>query len=80
MQKLNDTFESKIKMKSYGNQTISDNSLLDIDNGIILYPIEGNLVIFDCNDNKEINRIFITYSLIKVIKKIPQIDYYLLCC
>ena len=72
-------FKNKVKIKSYGNQTISDNSLLAIDNGIILYPLEGNLIIFDCNICKEIKRIFITYSLIKVIKKIPLINYYLLC-
>jgi hypothetical protein len=66
---LNDSFTQKIKIKSYGNQTISDNSLLDIGNGIILYSIEGNLVIFDCNTYKEINRIYISYSLIKIIKK-----------
>ena len=80
MKSLNSTFEAKINMKSYGNQTISDNSLLDIKNGIILYPLEGNLIIFDCNNYKEINRIFITYSLIKIIKKIPGFDNYLLCC
>ena len=34
---LNDSFNEKIKMKSYGNQTISDNSLLDAGKGIILY-------------------------------------------
>lgn len=77
---LNDSFTQKIKIKSYGNQTISDNSLLDIGNGIILYSIEGNLVIFDCNTYKEINRIYISYSLIKIIKKIPLMDNYLLCC
>ena len=77
---LNDSFTQKIKIKSYGNQTISDNSLLDIGNGIILYSIEGNLVIFDCNTYKEINRIYISYSLIKIIKKIPLLDNYLLCC
>ena len=75
----NESFERKIKMKSYGNQTISDNSLLDIGNGIILYPLEGNLIIFDCNICKEINRIFITYSLIKAIRKIPMMDNYLIC-
>ena len=73
------SFERKIHMKSYGNQTISDNSFLDIGNGIILYPLEGNIIIFDCNDCKEINRIFITYSLIKAIKKIPGMDNYLVC-
>ena len=75
----NESFERKINMKSYGNQTISDNSLLDIGNGIILYPLEGNIIIFDCNTYKEINKIFITYSLIKVIKKIPMMDNYLVC-
>ena len=78
---LNDSFEEKIKMKSYGNQTISDNSLLDIGNGIILYSLEGNIIEFDCNTCKELKRIYITYSLIKVIKKIPMIEnYYLVCC
>ena len=78
---LNDSFEGKIKMKSYGNQTISDNSLLDIGNGIILYSLEGNIIEFDCNTCKELKRIYITYSLIKVIKKIPMIEnYYLVCC
>ena len=72
--------ERKIKLKSYVNQTISDNSLLDIGNGIIFYPAEGNLVIFDCNIYKEIKTIFISYSLIKVIKKIPEINYYLISC
>ena len=75
-----ESFKNRIKIKSYGNQTISDNSLLDIDNGIILYPLEGNLIIFDCNICKEIKRIYITYSLIKAIKKIPLINYFLLCC
>lgn len=80
MESLIDNFEGTIKMKSYGNQTISDNSLLDIGNGIIAYPLEGNLIIFDCNNYKELNRIFIAYSLIKIIKKIPMMDNYLLCC
>ena len=73
-------FNKNVKMKSYGNQTISDNSLLDINNGIILYPLEGNLIVFDCNICKEIQRIFISYSLIKIIKQIPMLNYYLLCC
>ena len=34
-----DEFKAKLRMKSYGNQTISDNSLLDIVEGIILYPV-----------------------------------------
>ena len=65
-----DEFKAKLRMKSYGNQTISDNSLLDIGNGIILYPVEGNLIAFDCNTYKEIKKIFISFSLIKIIKKI----------
>ena len=77
---LNNEFETRIKMKSYGNQTISDNSLLDLENGIILYPVEGNLIVFDCNSLKEIKRIFISFSLIKIIKKIPMINYYLIIC
>ena len=77
---ISDEFMTKMKMKSYGNQTISDNSLLDIGNGIILYPIEGNLIIFDCNTYKEIKRIFISFSLIKVIKKISFNNHYLICC
>ena len=72
--------EKTIKMKSYVNQTISDNSLLEIGNGNILFPAEGNLILFDCNTNKELKKIFISYSLIKVIKKIPQINNYLLSC
>ena len=75
----NNSFTEKMKINSYGNQTISDNSLLDIGEGIILYPLEGNLIVFDCNTCKEIKRIYITYSLIKSIKKIPMLDYYLLC-
>ena len=77
---ISDELMRKMKMKSYGNQTISDNSLLDIGNGIILYPIEGNLIIFDCNTYKEIKRIFISFSLIKVIKKISFNNHYLICC
>ena len=77
---ISDEFMTKIRMKSYGNQTISDNSLLDIGNGIILYPIEGNLIIFDCNTYKEIKRIFISFSLIKIIKKISLNNHYLICC
>jgi len=77
---LKGQFEENMKMNSYGNQTISDNSLLDIDNGIILYPVEGNLIIFDCNICKEIKRIFISFSLIKGIKKIPMMSNYLICC
>ena len=77
---ISDEFMTKMRMKSYGNQTISDNSLLDIGNGIILYPIEGNLIIFDCNTYKEIKRIFISFSLIKVIKKISFNNHYLICC
>jgi hypothetical protein len=73
-------FIKKLRMKSFGNQTISDNSLLDIGNGIILYPIEGTLIIFDCNDYKEIKRIFISFSLIKVIKKLSENINYLICC
>ena len=73
-------FANKIKMKSFGNQTISDNSLFDTGKGIILYPVEGNLIIFDCNEYKEIKRIFISFSLIKVIKKIEPYDTYLICC
>ena len=73
-------FTKKLRMKSFGNQTISDNSLLDIGNGIILYPIEGTLIIFDCNDYKEIKRIFISFSLIKVIKKLSENKNYLICC
>ena len=73
-------FTKKLRMKSFGNQTISDNSLLDIGNGIILYPIEGTLIIFDCNDYKEIKRIFISFSLIKVIKKLSESKNYLICC
>ena len=76
---LNNSFTEKMKINSYGNQTISDNSLLDIGEGIILYPLEGNLIVFDCNTCKEIKRIYITYSIIKIIKKIPMLDYYLLC-
>ena len=38
-------FANKIKMKSFGNQTISDNSLFDTGKGIILYPVEGNLIL-----------------------------------
>lgn len=67
------------EMKSYGNQTISDNALLNIDN-LIFYPIEGNLIIFDCNTYKELKRIFLSYSLIKIIKKIPDSENYLICC
>ena len=73
-------FIENLKMKSYGNQTISDNSLLDIDNGLILYPIAGNLILFDCNICKEIKRIFISFSIIKVIKKIPLMNNYLISC
>ena len=77
-----DEFKAKLRMKSYGNQTISDNSLLDIGDGIILYPVEGNLIAFDCNTYKEIKKIFISFSLIKIIKKISlnYILYYLICC
>ena len=77
-----DEFKAKLRMKSYGNQTISDNSLLDIGDGIILYPVEGNLIAFDCNTYKEIKKIFISFSLIKIIKKISlnYIQYYLICC
>ena len=77
---LIDSFNEKIKMKSYENQTISDNSLLDAGNGIILYCLEGNVIVFDCNTCKKINTIYISYSLIKIIKKIPMIDNYLICC
>ena len=77
---ITEEFMKKMKMKTYGNQTISDNSLLDIGNGIILYPIEGNLIIFDCNINKEIKKIFLSFSLIKVIKKTEFNDLYLICC
>jgi len=77
---LKGQFKDYMKMNSYGNQTISDNSLLDIGNGIILYPVEGNLIIFDCNICKEVKRIFISFSLIKGIKKIPMMDNYLICC
>ena len=73
-------FIKKLRMKSFGNQTISDNSLLDIGNGIILYPIEGNLIIFDCNTYKEVKRIFISFSLIKIIKKLPGFNNFLICC
>ena len=73
-------FIKKLRMKSFGNQTISDNSLLDIGNGIIFYPIEGTLIIFDCNTYKEITRIFLSFSLIKVIKKLPGFNNYLICC
>lgn len=72
-------FTKKLKIKSFGNQTISDHSLLDIGNGIILYPLEGTLIIFDCNTYKELKRIFISFSLIKAIKKIPDSKYYLIC-
>ena len=67
------------EMKSYGNQTISDNALLNVDN-LILYPIEGNLIIFDCNTYKELKKIFLSYSLIKIVKKIPDSENYLVCC
>ena len=77
---LKGQFKEYMKMNSYGNQTISDNSLLDVGNGIILYPVEGNLIIFDCNICKEVKRIFISFSLIKGIKKIPMMDNYLICC
>lgn len=77
---LKGQFEELMKMNSYGNQTISDNSLLDIGNGIFLYPVEGNLIIFDCNICKEVKRIFISFSLIKGIKKIPMMENYLICC
>ena len=70
----------RLKMKSLGNQTISDYSLLDIGNGILLFPVEGTLIIFDCNTYKEIKRIFLTFSLIRVIKKLPGNNYYLICC
>ena len=73
-------FKEKLSMKSFGNQTITDNSLLDIGNGIILYPLEGNLIIFDCNIYKEIKRIFLSFSLIKVIKKFNDNKTYLICC
>ena len=73
-------FKNKLRMKSFGNQTISDNSLLDIGNGIILYPLEGNLIIFDCNIYKEIKRIFLSFSLIKIIKKFHDNKNYLICC
>ena len=73
-------FKKKLRMKSFGNQTISDNSLLDIGNGIILYPLEGNLIIFDCNIYKEIKRIFLSFSLIKIIKKFHDNKNYLICC
>ena len=72
-------FKEKLRMKSFGNQTISDNSLLDIGNGIILYPLEGNLIIFDCNTYQEIKKIFISFSLIKIIKKFSS-NNYLICC
>ena len=77
---LKGQFEEYMKINSYGNQTISDNSLLDIGNGIILYPVEGYLIIFDCNICKEAKRIFISFSLIKGIKKIPMMENYLICC
>jgi len=73
-------FAENLKMKSYGNQTISDNSLLDIGNGLILYPIAGNLILFDCNICKEVKRFFISFSIIKAIKKIPMINNYLIGC
>ena len=73
-------FKEKLRMKSFGNQTISDNSLLDIGNGIILYPLEGNLIIFDCNTYKEIKKIFLSFSLIKIIKKLSTNNNYLVCC
>ena len=56
-----DEFKAKLRMKSYGNQTISDNSLLDIVEGIILYPVEGNLIAFDCNTYKEKRNIYIIF-------------------
>ena len=77
---LKGQFEEYMKINSYGNQTISDNSLLDIGNGIILYPVEGYLIIFDCNICKEVKRIFVSFSLIKGIKKIPMMENYLICC
>ena len=77
---LNDSFNEKIKMKSYGNQTISDNSLLDAGKGIILYCLEGNIIVFDCNKGEEIKTKYISYSLIKIIQKIPMTDNYLICC
>ena len=77
---LKGQFEEHMKINSYGNQTISDNSLLDIGNGIILYPVEGYLIIFDCNICKEVKRIFVSFSLIKGIKKIPMMENYLICC
>ena len=73
-------FTKKIRMKSFGNQTISDNALLDAGEGIIIYPIEGTIIIFDCNTYKEIKRVFITFSLIKVIKKLQFNNNYLICC
>ena len=79
-QQITNEFMKKMKMKSYGNQTISDNSLLDIGKGLILYPLEGNLIIFDCNTYKELKKIFISFSLIKVIKKIPYNNHFLICC
>ena len=79
-QQITNEFMKKMKMKSYGNQTISDNSLLDIGEGLILYPLEGNLIIFDCNTYKELKKIFISLSLIKVIKKIPYNNHFLICC
>ena len=79
-QQISNEFMKKMKMKSYGNQTISDNSLLDIGNGLILYSLEGNLILFDCNTHKELKKIFISLSLIKVIKKISFNNHYLICC
>ena len=79
-QQITNEFMKKMKMKSYGNQTISDNSLLDIGKGLILYPLEGNLIIFDCNTYNELKKIFISFSLIKVIKKIPYNNHFLICC
>ena len=79
-QQISNEFTKKMKMKSYGNQTVSDNSLLDIGKGLILYPVEGNLILFDCNEYKELKKIFISFSLIKVIKKIPYNNHYLICC
>jgi hypothetical protein len=59
-------FKNKLRMKSFGNQTISDNSLLDIGNGIILYPLEGNLIIFDCNIYREIKKSLRIFRLLRL--------------
>ena len=74
MNKINDL----LSIQSFGIHTISDNCLIKIKENLIAFSFEGNIIIYDIENEKE-QKTFLSSSMIKTINLLEDNNLLITC-